>query len=84
MFVYSIQHGKCHFKTAEGHDYFYIAVTWYGNFKLFYEAFNTCQSGAINQSRAGEKLSEKLQRETPAANVLNTAFLDLTMSQKAK
>lgn len=53
---------------AEGHNYFYIGVTWYTNFKLFYEAFNTCQSGAINHSGAGEKLSERLQRKVPAAN----------------
>lgn len=53
---------------SEGHNYLYIRVTWYSHFKLFYEALNTCQSGAINHRGAGEKLSEKLQREVPAAN----------------
>lgn len=53
---------------AEGHNCFYIGVSWYSNFKLFHEAFNTCQSGAINHSREGKKLSGKLQKEAPAAN----------------
>lgn len=53
---------------VEGHNYFYIGVTWYSTFKLLYEAFNTCQSGVINHRRVGGKLSERLQREVPPAN----------------
>lgn len=38
-------------------------------FKLFDEAFNTCQSRAINHSKAGGKLSEKLQSEANAVEI---------------
>ena len=68
MLIYLIQHGKCHFEMAGGHNYFYTGVRRNCNFELLYEAFNTCQSGAINHRGASGKLSEKLQRDVPAAN----------------